>query len=60
MFLLSYNHDDYPIIDHKISIINGFKLGLTADQIGNIENLCITKENSTSKRAHLMMMSFQN
>lgn len=51
--LLSYNHDDYPTIDHKISIINGFKLGLSADQIGNIENLCITKRKLNIKKGSL-------
>ena len=40
---LEYNNSDYPTIDHRISILYGFKNNLTIDEISSISNLCITK-----------------
>lgn len=38
-----YSHGNYPTIDHKISVYEGFKNSIPAEKIGDIENLCITK-----------------
>lgn len=46
--------NDYPTIDHKISIFEGFKNNINPEKIGHIDNLCITKRiNNSSKRGHL-------
>ena len=42
-FNLHYNNPNYPTIDHKTSVLCGFKKGLTPDYIGSLENLCFTK-----------------
>lgn len=42
-FNLDYNNDKYPTIDHKISILYGFKNKFNPEQIGSIDNLCFTK-----------------
>lgn len=40
---LDYNDPSYPTIDHKISILEGFKKSYTFEFISYIDNLCITK-----------------
>jgi hypothetical protein len=51
---LSYNHTHkfYPTIDHKISVYFGFINKIDPKEIGNINNLCITKRyiNSSKNR----------
>lgn len=42
-FNLHYNNMNYPTIDHKFSIIYGFKKGLSTEFIGSVDNLCFTK-----------------
>jgi hypothetical protein len=42
-FILNYLDDDYPTIDHKISVYYDFINKISAEDIGNIDNLCITK-----------------
>ncbi len=37
------NNENYPNIDHKISIIYGFLNNISVDEISSIENLCFTK-----------------
>jgi len=47
---LNYNDNLYPHIDHKISILEGFKNKIDPLIISNIDNLCITKKiNNLSK-----------
>jgi bifunctional DNA-binding transcriptional regulator/antitoxin component of YhaV-PrlF toxin-antitoxin module len=47
---LDSNDDNYPTIDHKISIKNGFKNNIEPENIGRLDNLCITKRcNNASK-----------
>lgn len=48
-FSLDGHNVNYPSIDHKISIWYGFKKEISPDIIGDISNLCITKNyiNST-------------
>ena len=50
----SYNYNDerYPTIDHKISILYGFKNNIDAEIISSIENLCITKRTLNSKKGY--------
>jgi hypothetical protein len=40
---LSSNNMDYPTIDHRISLYQGFKESIPPYIIGGINNLCITK-----------------
>jgi hypothetical protein len=40
---LSFTDKLYPVVDHKISIIYGFKHNIDYNIISNIDNLCITK-----------------
>lgn len=40
---LKSNNMDYPTIDHKISLFEGFYKNIPPYIIGGIENLCITK-----------------
>lgn len=42
-FNLNYNDNNYPTIDHKISIHYGFLNEIDPVIIGSLENLCITK-----------------
>jgi hypothetical protein len=37
------NNENYPNIDHKISIIYGFLNNMSVDDIASIDNLCFTK-----------------
>jgi len=49
-FNLKYLDNNYPSIDHKISIIYGFNNNIEADIIGGIDNLCFTKRFINSKK----------
>lgn len=40
---LHHTHECYPTVDHKISIYFGFVNNISIEEIGNINNLCITK-----------------
>jgi len=42
-FNLKSFDDNYPSLDHKISIKYGFDNNISIEKIGNINNLCITK-----------------
>lgn len=42
-FNLPYYDINYPTVDHKISIFEGFKNNIVADEIADISNLCFTK-----------------
>lgn len=52
---LDMKHTDYgyPTVDHKISIIYGFKNGISPEEIGDISNLCITKKGINSSKSFL-------
>jgi hypothetical protein len=47
---LHHTNKNYPSIDHKISVFYGFKNNISAEQIGSIKNLCITKRTLNSKK----------
>jgi hypothetical protein len=38
----------YPTVDHKISILEGFKNNLSPEEISDIKNLCVTKRKINS------------
>ena len=42
-FKLDFNHNNYPTIDHKISIFDGFMNNMSIDEIASVDNLCWTK-----------------
>jgi hypothetical protein len=42
-FSLNCYDNNYPSVDHKISIKFGFDNDMSVEKIGNIDNLCITK-----------------
>jgi len=49
-FSLNHNDNNYPNIDHKISIKYGFDNNIPIEDIANINNLCVTKKiNNLSK-----------
>ena len=43
-------NENYPNIDHKISIRHGFDNGYSIEEISSIENLCITKRKLNMKK----------
>ncbi len=49
-FNLDYNSNLYPTIDHKISILTGFKNQYPPEIISSIENLCLTKREINNKK----------
>jgi hypothetical protein len=49
-FNLHYNNINFPTIDHKYSILYGYKNGLSTEFISSIENLCITKRKLNSEK----------
>jgi len=49
-FNLPYYDGNYPTIDHKISIFEGFKNNVDAEKIADISNLCFTKRCINSKK----------
>ncbi len=54
---------DYPTIDHKISIYEGFINNIQKQEIGNIKNLCITKRNincSKGAKSHIYFKQIFN
>ena len=52
-FKLDSENAVYPTIDHKISIFHGFKNNISAEIIGSIDNLCITKRSINSSKGRL-------
>ena len=48
--LLDYNDKNYPTIDHKISVLNGFFQNISPEKLSSIENLCITKKRINSSK----------
>lgn len=52
-FKLNYNDDNYPTIDHKISLLEGYKCGYDPEKISCINNLCLTKRKLNIKKGFL-------
>jgi hypothetical protein len=59
-FDIKHTDYDYPTIDHKISVIYGFKNNITPEEIGGIENLCITKKGINSSKSFLIEEDYIN
>ena len=50
-YKLNYNDNNYPTIDHKISIYYGFSNNIEPYIISNTDNLCITKKEINRKKS---------
>jgi len=42
-FDLNPNDKNYPTIDHKISVLNGYLNNISTEEISSLNNLCVTK-----------------
>ena len=51
-FNLNCYHSDYPTIDHKFSIFNGFINNISPKIISEINNLCYTKRINNNKKSY--------
>lgn len=58
-FCYKHTHCLFPTIDHKISIIYGFKNNIGVEEISNIKNLCITKKRNNSSKSFLNESEFK-
>jgi hypothetical protein len=56
---LHYNSRNYPTIDHKVSVLNGFINNISPEDISDINNLCITKKYINSKKSNLNYHEFK-
>jgi len=52
------NHNHYPSIDHKVSVLFGFLNNIDPKDISNIDNLCITKRWINSSKYSLNEKDF--
>lgn len=43
-FNLESNNRNYPHFDHKISVIYGFRNGISPHEISELDNICLTKQ----------------
>lgn len=59
-FSLSHNDLKYPTIDHKISLIEGYKLSISPEIIGSLNNLCYTKRTINSSKNHMTETKYKN
>lgn len=57
-FKLDHNDPSYPTIDHKISVYYGFINKIDPNEIGSIDNLCITKRSINSKKRDMIEYDF--
>ena len=55
---LNYNNKNYPTVDHKISIFDGFKQSILPEVIADINNLCITKRKLNIEKGSLHYLKF--
>jgi hypothetical protein len=54
----THTHRFYPTIDHKISVYFGFMNNISPEEIGSLENLCITKRYINSMKGKLIENNF--
>jgi hypothetical protein len=52
-FDLKHTNVNYPTLDHKISIIHGFKNDIDPSEIASLENICMTKRTNNSSKSSL-------
>jgi len=57
-FNLPGTHKDYPTIDHKYPISEGFKNGIKEEEIAKISNLCFTKKFINSQKYNKLIYHF--
>ena len=50
---LHYNDENYPTIDHKTSILEGYKLGINPEILSDTNNLCITKRKLNTSKGYM-------
>ena len=55
---LTERNRNFPTVDHKISIVYGFKNNTPPEEISKIENLCITKRKINSSKSHNIESDF--
>jgi hypothetical protein len=58
-YFIDYNDNDYPSIDHKMSVYYGFINKIDPIDIANIDNLCITKRSINKKKGILCENDFK-
>jgi hypothetical protein len=53
LYNFKFHHNDYnyPTIDHKISIYEGYKNGISIEDIADVSNLCWTKRIINSRKS---------
>jgi len=49
----------YPVVDHKISVFEGYKNGIKPEEISDIKNLCLTKRVINGKKGVLNEENFK-
>ena len=49
-FILPSGSKEYPTIDHKTSVSFGYKNDISPEEIGKLENLCITTRSNNSRK----------
>jgi hypothetical protein len=54
----THTHRYYPTIDHKISVYFGFMNDISPEEIGSLDNLCITKRFINSMKGKLIENNF--
>lgn len=54
----THTHRFYPTIDHKISVYFGFINNISPEEIGSLDNLCITKRYVNSMKGKLIEENF--
>lgn len=59
-FNLKHTDVNFPTLDHKISIVYGFKNNIPPEEISEIDNLCITKRKINSSKSHNTEYDFMN
>ena len=59
-FNLNSNNPNYPTIDHKISVYHGFVNNIDYNQIGNLDNLCLTKRRINSSKQNKNCENYKN
>lgn len=59
-FNLHYNDVKYPTIDHKFSVIYGYKKGFSTEFISSVENLCFTKRTLNSEKGRHIEQDFKD
>ena len=47
-----------PVVDHKVSVISGFKNKIPASVIGSLENLCICTQRANSQKSYRTEQEF--